>query len=119
MLAPFDAAAYEAAEATDPYSSSDPDFYANYVQNLDTSGMIEGDDFFWAVFASRVRVIEAALPAAIDLDQLTDDLRAAEAQAERARQQQAEQALQDALAVAAEGSDAYTTFKRSFQESCA
>ena len=119
VLAPYDAAAYEAADGTDPNISSRADFYADYVQNLDLNGMIVGNDLFWAVFASRVRVIEAALPAAIDLAQLTDDLRAAEAQAERARQQQAEQALQDALAVAAEGSDAYTTFKRSFQESCA
>ena len=118
VLEPFDAAAYEAADATDPSISSDSDFYVRAMQNLDPSGMIEGDNLFWAVLASRVRVIEAALPAAIDLARLTDDLRVAEAEAEWARQQQAEQALQDALAVAVASSDAYVAFKRSFEESC-
>ena len=119
VLAPYDAASYEAADATDPNSSSSSDFYADYVQNLDPNGMIEGDDLFWAVFASRVRVIEAALPAAFELAQVTDDLLAAEAQAERTRQREAEQALQAALDELATGSDAYTVFKRSFEESCA
>ena len=46
------------------------------------------------------------------------DLLAAEAQAQAARQREAKQALQDALEKLAEGSDAYTAFKRSFEESC-
>ncbi len=44
-------------------------------------------------------------------------LEAAE-QAERTRLREAEQALQTALERLAEGSDTYTAFKRSFEESC-
>ena len=46
------------------------------------------------------------------------DLLEAEAQAQTARQRESKQTLQAALEELAEGSDAYTGFKRSFEESC-
>ena len=118
VLAPFDADAYEAASVAASGRFSYLDHYLDSVQSTHTPLIPEDDDAFGSAYASRVRVIEAALPAALELAQATDALLEAEAEAERTRQREAEQALQAALEVLAEGSDAYTTFKRSFEESC-
>ena len=144
VLEPFDAAAYGAARAADPNASTmvidSPDAYVRSItdEGVDIYGTwvsdeIGGgptyyrylvgewpasDDIALATYIQRQSAVYDALPAALELAQeATAALQAAE-QAERARQQQAEQALQDALAVLADGSDAYTAFKQSFEESC-
>ena len=137
-LASYDAAAYEAAAATDPASTRNPDSYADYFQRFVFSN---GDDYsqavvsfldvdpdadlFWSTYASRTRVIQAALSAALELARQADAAldteiaaQRAEAQAEQERQQEARQALWAALEELARGSEPYTAFKRSFQESC-
>ena len=77
-----------------------------------------GDDIALATYIERHGAVHDALPVALELArEATAALEAAE-QAERTRQREAEQALQAALEELAEGSDAYTRFKRSFEESC-
>ena len=145
VLAPFDAAAYGAARAADPNVSTmmidSPDAYVRSITDegidmfgtwisMDASGggptyyrylvgeWPASDDIALATYIERKGAVYDALPAALELArEATAALQAAE-QAERARQREAEQALQAALEELAEGSDAYTSFKRSFEESC-
>ncbi len=145
VLEPFDAAAYGAARAADPNAStmmiSGPDAYARSitqervgVQYMEVSmDMIDGDPTYYryligewptsddialATYAEREQAVYDALPAALELArEATAALEAAE-QEEWARQKEAEQALQDSLEALVTGSDAYTMFKRSFEESC-
>ena len=145
VLEPFDAAAYGAARAADPNASTmvidSPDAYARSIirERVDVKyrgvsmDIIDGDPTYYryligewptsddialATYAEREQAIYDALPAALELArEATAALEAAE-QAEWARQRDAEQALQAALEELATGSDAYTTFKRSFEESC-
>ena len=118
VLAPFDADAYEAAYAAGSGSFSYLDHYLDSVRSTHPPLIPEDDDAFGSAYASRVRVIDAALPAALELAQATDALLEAEAQAQAAGQREAKQALWDALEELAKGSDAFTAFKRSFQQSC-
>ena len=145
VLAPFDAAAYGAARAADPNVSTmvidSPDAYVRSITDegidmfgtwisMEASGggptyyrylvgeWPASDDIALATYIERKGAVYDALPAALELArEATAALEAAE-QAERARQREAEQALQAALEELAEGSDAYTSFKRSFEESC-
>ena len=146
VLAPFDAAAYGAARAADPNVSTmvidSPDAYVRSIthERVDVEyrevsmDIIYGDPTYYryligewpasddialATYIEREQAVYDALPAALELArEATAALEAAE-QAEWARQRDAEQALQAALEELATGSDAYTTFKRSFEESCA
>ena len=145
VLEPFDAAAYGAARAADPNASTmvidSPDAYVRsithdsvYVEyRMMSEDIIDGDPTYYryligewptsddialATYAERVQAVYDALPVALEsAREATAALQAAE-QAEWTRQRDAEQALQAALEELATGSDAYTTFKRSFEESC-
>ena len=91
----------------------DPTYYRYLIGEWPAS-----DDIALATYIEREQAVYDALPAALELArEATAALQAAE-QAERTRQREAEQALQDALAEVTEGSDAYTAFKRSFEDSC-
>ena len=131
VLAPFDAAAYEAARAADPNASvmliDSPDAYVRSItaEGVDVFGTwismdaIDGDPTYYryligewpasddialATYIEREGAVYDALPAALELArEATAALQAAE-QAERARQREAVQALQAALEELAEGS---------------
>ena len=89
-----------------------------YYQYLIGEWPVDAGEIALSAFKERQRVVHDALPIALEsAREATAALEAAE-QAERTRQRDAEQALQAALEVLTEGSDAYTAFKRSFEESC-
>ena len=145
VLEPFDAAAYGAARAADPNASTmvidSPDAYVRsithervYVEYREVSmDILDGDPTYYryligewptsddialATYIEREIAVYDALPAALELArEVTAALEAAE-DAERAHQREAEEALEAALERLVEGSDAYTAFKRSFEDSC-
>ena len=89
-----------------------------YYQYLIGEWPVDAGEIALSGYNERQRAVYDALPVALELArEATAALQAAE-EAERARLKEAEQALQDALEALATGSDAYTTFKRSFEESC-
>ena len=123
-LRPYDAEAYDAAFSIAP---DDPHLGSYYVDFAKTPDQIVAPDgeAFWFAYAARTRAIGAALPATIEIVQAIADRQEAEYQAAVERQREeaesekaAEEALQSALETLASGSDAYTVFKRSFEESC-
>ena len=123
-LMPYDAEAYDAAFSAGTGNVHNGSHYVDFVRNPDQP-IPADDDVFWFAYAARIRAIEAALPATIELVQAiaarqeAEDQAAAERQREEAeREKAAEEALQAALETLATGSDAYTMFKRSFEESC-
>ena len=89
-----------------------------YYQYLIGEWPVDAGEIALSGYNERQRAVYDALPAALELAQEATAALAAAEQAERTRQKEAEQALQDALEALATGSDAYTTFKRSFEESC-
>ena len=89
-----------------------------YYQYLIGEWPVDAGEIALSGYKERQRAVYDALPVALELaKEATAALEAAE-QEEWARQRDAEQALQAALEELATGSDAYTTFKRSFEESC-
>lgn len=123
-LMPYDAEAYDAAFSAGTGNVHNGSHYVDFVRNPDQPTPAD-DDAFWPAYTARTRAIEAALPATIELVQAIAARLEAEAQAEASRrreaaerQRTAEEALQAALEELAEGSDAYTSFKRSFEGSC-
>ena len=123
-LRPYDADAYDAAFSVAPGDSHLGSFYVDFVNDPDQPTSAD-DEAFYAAYAARTRAIEAALPATIELVQAIAARQEAEERAAAERQREvverekaAEEALQAALEDLATGSDAYTIFKRSFEESC-
>ena len=123
-LMPYDAEAYDAAFSAGTGNVHNGSHYVDFVRNPDQPTPAD-DDAFWPAYTARTRAIEAALPATIELGQAiaarqeAEDQAAAERQREEAeREKAAEEALRAALETLATGSDAYTIFKQSFEESC-
>ena len=124
VLMPYDAEAYDAAFSAGTGNVHNGSYYVDFVRNPDQPTPAD-DDAFWPAYIARTRAIEAALPATIELVQAiaarqeAEDQAAAKRQREEAeREKAAEEALQAALETLATGSDAYTIFKQSFEESC-
>ena len=124
VLMPYDAEAYDAAFSVAPGDPHLGSYYVDFARTPDQLLAPDGEAF-WSAYTARATAIEAALPAAIELVQATAARLEAEEQAEAqrrrdedAREEAAEEALQAALEELATGSDAYTAFKRSFEESC-
>ena len=124
VLMPYDAEAYDAAFSAGTGNVHNGSRYVDFVRNPDQL-IPADDDALWPAYTARIRAIEAALPATIELVQAiaarqeAEDQAAAERQREEAeREKAAEEALRAALETLATGSDAYTIFKQSFEESC-
>ena len=123
-LRPYDAEAYDAAFSASTGNVHSGSSYVDFATDPDQPTPAD-DEAFYAAYAARTRAIGAALPATIELVQAIAARQEAEYQAaverqraEEEREKAAEEALQSALEALASGSDAYTVFKRSFEESC-
>ena len=124
ILSPYDVAAFEAALAAAPNASlgliDSPEAYARSITYWleDWDELAEAGEIAQAAFWSRWSTVEDALPIALEAAREAEALLEVETQADAARQREAEQALVAALEELAKGSDAYTAFKKSFEESC-
>ena len=124
ILSPYDVAAFEAALVAAPNASlgliDSPDAYARSITYWleDWDELAEAGEIAQAAFWSRWSTVEDVLPIALEAAREAEALLEVETQAEAARQREAEKALVAALEELASGSDAYTAFKMSFEESC-